>query len=377
MEIIKLFPSWEPGFFIQRKNRFVMTLAKDSSPMDVYIANPGRMIEYLVKDHPFYITPISGGKYKYKAISTQYGNSYVLLDTAKINTVVEEMIRSGLIPELGPVKFIKREKQVGRSRFDFYLEREGSKPVLLEVKSCSLCHNGVAMFPDAPTERGKRHMEELQVLAGDEIETFTLYLVTHNEARLFIPNCHTDPAYGNSFLQAQKVRKLAYRVSMPDPVHIDLSTATNIPVGMDALRSNCGNRGSYLLILFNPLAFSKQVGALGVVDFKKGYYVYAGSAIKGLEKRVKRHSKKRKAIHWHLDYILPHPMELNRSLLIRRVDRLEGPLASRLQSIAHGYIPGFGSSDTDRPSHLFYFKEDPIHLRDFLDILLDFRMGMK
>jgi sugar fermentation stimulation protein A len=268
---------------------------------------------------------------------------------------------------------IRREVTVNRSKFDFLLEREGKKPALLEVKSCSLCHNGVAMFPDAPTERGKRHLQDLESLAKGDYDTYTLYLVGHKNARVFMPNGHTDRDYCETFCKSKRIRFMAFCVNMQDPVSLDLSSLEEVPIDFTTSRSLYKDKGSYMLILYNDKPFKKTIGALGVRKFKKGYYVYVGSAMQGLEKRIKRHLRIDKKIHWHKDYISPLDMKTDRVYPIRRPDRIEEDLAQGMIKICDDFVPGFGASDSRIDSHFFYFEEKPYRRRDFLDLLLAYR----
>ena len=373
MKTIKLYPAFEEAFFVERDNRFVMTLEKNNRRITAYVANPGRMEEFLVPGHPFYMTSGNKGKYNYRIVATSYQDSYILLDTIKINHLVERMLRKNLIGAFTEYKSIRREIPVGRSRFDFLLERENKKPALLEVKSCSLCHKQTAMFPDAPTQRGRRHLEDLDRLATGGYDCYTLYLTTHRHAGIFIPNGHTDPDYCETFINSGNIRFLAYSAAMTDPVTLDFSTLKEIPIDFDKARILNQDRGGYLLVLYNDKTFRKVIGALGEREFKKGYYVYVGSAMKGLENRIKRHLRTRKKLRWHLDYILPGSMKTEKVYPIRREDRIEAPLAHALQDFCDGYVPGFGSSDTQMDSHLFYFSDPPFRRREFLDLLLDFR----
>jgi sugar fermentation stimulation protein A len=440
MNRIRLYPEWEKAYFIERLNRFVMSLEKDGKTINAYIANPGRMAEYLVPGHPFFVIRAEKGKYAFRVVSTLYENSYILLDTMKVNDIVEHMLRDNKIPELGEIKTIRREVSIKRSRFDFLLTSAAAqcgepheplpaistisqpekfsgvkkihsrKPVLLEVKSCSLCHAGVAMFPDAPTERGRRHLLELELLSNQGFASSTLYIITNRDAEVFLPNCHTDLEYCKVFHRSKAVHLLAYKVEMPDPVSIDISLSKRVPIDFERSRSICHDRGCYLLVLNNTRTFSKRIGALGEREFKKGYYVYAGSALKGLNSRIKRHMRKNKKIHWHLDYIFPYHMIKEKVFKIITENNtarpaaaagkapqmifetsqnplknanfwpagsMEKQLAMALLKISPSYVPGFGSSDTDAPSHLFYFPENPIRRRDFLDLLLDFRMSKR
>ncbi len=379
MEPIKLYTGFEEAFFVERENRFVIQLKKKNKQLiKAYIANPGRMEEFLVPGHPFFITSGNEGKYFYRAVSTIYQDSYVLLDTIKINYLVELMLKNNRIKAFRNLTSIRREVTVNRSKFDFLVEKEGEnkKPLLLEIKSCSLCHNGVAMFPDAPTERGKRHLEDLDFLATRDYETYTLYWINHKKAKVFMPNGHTDRDYCETFCRTRHVNFMAYCVNMTDPVTLDLSFFKNVPIDFEASRFLCEEKGSYLLIFYNDQPFKKNIGSLGERAFKKGYYVYVGSAMQALDKRIKRHLRKSKKVRWHLDYISPGYMKMEKVYPIRRQDRIEESLARCLLEICDDYVMDFGASDSGLPSHFFYFSGRPYRRRDFLDLLLDFRMGV-
>jgi sugar fermentation stimulation protein A len=379
MEPIKLYPGFEEAFFVERDNRFVLQLQKTGGQLiKAYIANPGRMEEFLVPGHPFFITSGNEGKYFYRAVSTIYQDSYVLLDTIKINWLVELMLKNNRIKAFGNPTSIRREVTVNRSKFDFLVERGGGnkKPTLLEIKSCSLCHNGVAMFPDAPSQRGKRHLEDLDFLATRDYETYTLYWINHKKAKVFMPNGHTDRDYCETFCQTRHVNFLAYCVNMIDPVTLDLSFLKKVPIDFASSRFLCAKKGSYLLVFYNDQPFKKNIGSLGEREFKKGYYIYVGSAMQALDKRIKRHLRKSKAVRWHLDHISPECMKIEKVYPIRRQDRIEEALARSLLEICDDYVMDFGASDSGLPSHFFYFSGRPYRRRDFLDLLLDFRMGV-
>lgn len=375
MDTVTLYPSYEEAFFVERDNRFVMTLKKvDGELIKAYVANPGRMEEFLVPGHPFYITGGNGGKYVYHVVSTSYRGSYILLDTIKVNYLVEEMLKRDRLEEFIGEKTYRREVTVNRSRFDFLVERKERKPALLEVKSCSLSHEGVGMFPDAPTQRGKRHLEDLDGLAERGYDTYILFLTTHKSMSIFVPNGHTDPEYCAAFNRSRNVGFLAYSVELRDPVTVDFAKVTKIPIDFEKAREICEDRGTYLLILYNDKPFTMEVGSLGERSFKRGYYVYVGSAMRGLEARIRRHLGKSKKLHWHLDYLLPGRMAHVKTYRIRRGERLEGAVARGLLGICDDYVPGFGSSDSEVVSHFFYFTDRPFRRRNFLDLLLDFQM---
>ncbi|MGD2085428.1 MAG: DNA/RNA nuclease SfsA [Candidatus Aminicenantes bacterium] len=379
MEPFKLYPGFEEAFFVERENRFVMQLKKKNKQLiKAYVANPGRMEEFLVAGHPFFITNGNEGKYYHRIVSTFYQDSYVLLDTIKINSLVELLLKNNRIKAFSNPISIRREVTVNRSKFDFLVKREGEnrKPTLLEIKSCSLCHNGVAMFPDAPTKRGKRHLEDLDFLAAGDYEAYTLYWINHKKAKVFMPNGHTDKDYCETFCSTRNVNFLAYCVNMTDPVTLDLSFLKNVPIDFEASRFLCAEKGSYLLIFHNNQPFTKIIGSLGEREFRQGYYVYVGSAMQALDKRIKRHLRKSKTRRWHLDHISPGTMKIEKVYPIRRQDRIEEALARGVLEICDDYVKGFGASDSGLPSHFFYFSGRPFRRRDFLDLLLNFRMGI-
>jgi len=332
------------------------------------------MEEFLVADHRFFITGGNKGKYFYRVVATEYQNSFILLDTIKINAVVEQFLKDDKIEAFKGPKSIKREVSIQRSKFDFLIEREGLKPALLEVKSCSLCHNETAMFPDAPTQRGKRHLEDLQTLATQGFDCYTLYLINHKDAKIFMPNWHTDMDYARQFSQSNHIRFMAYAIQLENPVTINRNILKPVSIDYQAITENCKDKGSYLLVYHNEHTFNATIGSLGEREFKKGYYVYVGSAMQGLEKRIKRHLSKRKKTHWHLDYISPQRMKIDKIYKINRKDRIEESLAQQLVQISPGFVEGFGASDTDAPSHLCYFPHRPYRQREFLDLLLDARI---
>jgi len=120
-------------------------------------------------------------------------------------------------------------------------------------------------------------------------------------------------------------------------------------------------KGSYLLIVEEPHEEDIAVGKLGIIHFKKGYYIYVGSAFgsDGIIARLDRHLKKNKKRHWHIDYLMEraHPIG---EMHFTGDKRRECELAQRIEEEAQDGVPGFGSSDCKCLSHMFYFKANPI-----------------
>lgn len=369
-----LYPDSEDAVFVERPNRFVMRLrVRDGREMTAHVPNPGRMEEFCVPGHPFFVTP-ANGKYAYRVIGTTYQGAYVLLDTIKANAVFAEMLRRESVPEFRGATDIRREVAVEDSKFDFACTLRG-RPTLIEVKSCTLCHNGLAMFPDAPTTRGLRHLTTLERLArGGRYATHIVFLILHAGARRFLPNPHTDFDYATRFLGVEHVHLHTLRVPVSSPVSVDLGCVEAVPIDFEALRANCRNAGSYLLLMENVEDVRLSIGKLGERDFPKGWYVYVGSAMNSLDARLKRHQRKRKTRFWHIDSIASTVMPIRKVYPIRRAERLEAKLARALEPVCDAMIPGFGASDAKESSHLFYFSAYPLRNRDFVEVLFTARM---
>ncbi len=380
---IALYNNFERASFIARENRFtlVLNLGKTQSTdiTRAYIPNTGRMEEFCVHGHPFFVTTSHSKKFKYRVVSTEYQGSFVLLDTVAVQRTIQKLLEKpaaiGLSMNTG--YRLTQEKTIGKSRFDFYLEKTGLPPVLVEIKSCTLCHNGTALFPDAPSTRASSHIRHLRELVKDGMKAYMVFIITNGSARIFYPNFHTDPMFSSlAFKEAGAERGVCFRaltVPLADPVTVDTAHIRQVPIDWKSVLSNNPDFGSYILVLRNERLQTIRVGALGSTRFERGYYVYIGSALGSLSNRVHRHRLKRKKLHWHIDYITPSHMQLKKTYLIRRGDRIETELVGRLKQYCSDYVRGFGASDSSQPSHLLYFKEVPFKQRFFMDTVLDFR----
>ncbi|NOZ23145.1 MAG: DUF123 domain-containing protein, partial [Planctomycetes bacterium] len=260
----------------------------------------------------------------------------------------------------------------GHSRFDFLLRRGGRK-FFMEVKSCTLFGNGVAMFPDAITERGRRHLLELAKLGRKRPKPIVLFLVQTPHVRWFMPDYHTDLAFSQAFL---KVRDRVQILPVSIGWNSDLSLMPDVKlldVPWNYLRQEVKDRGSYLLLLELRRRRRVSVGRLGDVVFDKGYYIYVGSAMRNLSARIARHLHKRKRFHWHIDY-LRQVADSVTPLPIRSSERMECQIAEALSGLLPAGPDGFGSSDCACPTHLFRSNENPLHSRPFHDLLEGFRL---
>jgi sugar fermentation stimulation protein A len=131
--------------------------------------------------------------------------------------------------------------------------------------------------------------------------------------------------------------------------------------------------GNYLILLELAASCRVETGALGTIAFKKGWYVYSGSARKNLSARISRHLRKEgKKKHWHIDYLTPHAGRI-KALPVMSYRNLECNLAGELERLGGKPIEGFGSSDCRCTSHLFYFSAPPESGRAFTEMLFRYR----
>lgn len=366
---------WEEAVFHDRPNRFTLVLKSGNRRIRAYLPNTGRLEEYLVEGSPFYIVPYVSEKFRYRAVSTFYQGNYVFLDTIQMNHLVGSLIGEGLLPWLKDCICLNQEKSMGSSRFDFCVERRGSPPLIIEVKTCTLVHNGLAMFPDAPTLRALSHLDHMSRLTEEGFEAAMLFVIPNAGARRFMPNLHTDPDFSEKVFEERHVSFRAVTLKLTDPVTVDPGSLREIPIDLDYAGRNRADSGSYLLVLENSIDRKIEVGRLGFRNFRKGYYVYVGSGLKSLGARLRRHRRSGKKKFWHIDYVTPEHFKLRRTYTIRRPDRIEHLMVERVRSIAQAEVAGFGSSDSSASSHLFYFQTPPFRSAQFIDIVLDFRTG--
>jgi len=346
---------------------------RDGKTIRAHIPNTGRMEELCHQRHPFFITPLTHTKYPYKVVATEYQGNYVFLDTIKVNAIFEQLLTRNLIPQFQQPTQIKQEVTFGDSKFDFTFFHDGSQ-IGVEVKGCTVEIDNIALFPDAPTVRGQKHLTALGQLAKDsDYQTYVIFLILNASAKRFMPNFHTDFEYGTKFLAAEHVHFSPFRLHFTTPVSVDLQRIQEIPVDVATLQTHCRNKGSYLLVLENPAETTINIGRLGRITFQKGWYVYVGSALNSLDSRLKRHQRKRKKHFWHIDYIASTGMNIKQVYPIPRAAPIESQLAQAIGQLSDDAIKGFGTSDAPDGSHLFYFRSSPVNNADFITSIFDAR----
>lgn len=188
------------GKFINRPNRFIAEVEIDGKTEVVHVKNTGRCKELLLPDSKV-ILEISDNparKTKYDLIAVyKNGLGLVNIDSQAPNKVVHEWLKTQ------GYSYIKPEFTYGNSRFDFYLEKEDKK-YLLEVKGCTLEIDGVGYFPDAPTERGVKHLKELIKAQKEGYKCMVAFVIQMEGINTVLPNGKTHPEFEKVFNEAKK-----------------------------------------------------------------------------------------------------------------------------------------------------------------------------
>lgn len=210
------------GRFISRPNRFIAHVEIDGREETVHVKNTGRCRELLVPDSKVILEKAPEGsarKTAYDIIAVYKNGMLINMDSQSPNKAVMEFI-----PKLFEgVTLIRPETTYGSSRFDFYIEA-GERKIFMEVKGCTLEENGICRFPDAPTERGVKHINELVKAVEEGYETYIFFVIQMNKARYFTPNRETHPQFAEALKMASQkgVNILAYTCTVtPDSMEID------------------------------------------------------------------------------------------------------------------------------------------------------------
>jgi len=216
--------------FLSRPNRFIAVCLVNGREETVHVKNTGRCRELLKKGAKVIlnISDNPSRKTKYDLIAVYKGDMLVNMDSQSPNQVVEEWIKRGGI--IKNPSFVKAEKVYGSSRLDFYIEGSGRK-VFVEAKGVTLENNGVACFPDAPTQRGTKHLNELIKAVDEGYEAVAVFVIQMKGCGLFIPNDKTDKVFSDTLRKAAKhgVDIIAVDCMVaPDSINIDAKVKTEL-----------------------------------------------------------------------------------------------------------------------------------------------------
>ena len=202
------------GIFKNRPNRFIAEVEVDGTLEIAHVPNTGRCKELLVENAIVWLKPSDNPnrKTKFSLHFVENRGALVSLYSQQANSIVYDAITNGKIKELAGYNHHQREKTVDNSRIDIYLSNE-KEECYVEVKGVTLIVDGEARFPDAPTERGAKHLKELIKLKKDGNRCAVFFLIQHPIGKFFRPNWENDPVFSQTLNDAYDagVEILVYR----------------------------------------------------------------------------------------------------------------------------------------------------------------------
>ena len=222
------------GIFKARPNRFIAEVEVDGNLEIAHVPNTGRCKELLVKNAIVWLKPSDNPNRKTKFSLHFVENKGVLVSlySQQANSIVYDAVVDGKINELSGYDYHQREKTVDNSRIDIYLENSNGDSCFVEVKGVTLIIDGEARFPDAPTERGAKHLKELIKLKKEGNRCCVFFLIQHPAGEFFRPNWENDPIFSQTLNEAyaEGVEILVYRCDnqldginlIPKPLDFDL-----------------------------------------------------------------------------------------------------------------------------------------------------------
>ena len=189
-----------PGTFLARPNRFVAHIEIDGREEVVHVKNTGRCRELLPVGAEVWCQRSSNPnrKTKFDLITVRKGSRLINMDSQAPNAAAREWLLSG---GLGPIENLKAETVHGDSRFDFSFTKDG-RQCFLEVKGVTLENDGICAFPDAPTDRGAKHLRGLTEAAKAGFGAYVLFVIQMADVKYLHPNDATDPQFGSALREA-------------------------------------------------------------------------------------------------------------------------------------------------------------------------------
>lgn len=222
--------------FIARPNRFLSRVKINGKIHDSHVPDPGRLKELLFPGARVLVEPKSGAerKTKFSTVMVYSGGELISINSQLPNRFVRFCLDAKLIPEFSDWQVKKQEYTLGKSRFDFLLEKDGQEK-LLEVKSATLVEDGIARFPDAVTSRGTRHVRHLLSSINPHRSAAVLFIVQRSDAIGFEPHWDRDPEFASALETAvEKGLELTIYTTHLKPESMTLGTS--IPYNLENSR---------------------------------------------------------------------------------------------------------------------------------------------
>lgn len=224
------------GIFLERPNRFIAYVEIDGVKETVHVKNTGRCRELLIPGATVYLQKSTNPERRtaYDLIAVQKGERLINMDSQIPNKVVEEWLHKKLL--FHDLVLIRPETKYGNSRFDFYIETATDK-IFMEVKGVTLEEDGVVRFPDAPSERAVKHVEELVQACKEGYKAYIIFVIQMKEVKYFTPNVDTHPEFAEALQKAAKegVNILAYDCQVA-PDCIELSENVEVRLNSENIK---------------------------------------------------------------------------------------------------------------------------------------------
>ncbi len=228
------------ALFLKRPNRFLGIIQLKENEVEAFIPNPGRMHELLYEGKQVYIREASSKKRKtnYDIIAVHHNDVIVSIDSNLPNRFVKKLLKNREFPIIQDYCDFKSEPSMFGGRFDFRVDSENG-PTFVEVKSCTLVEDRRALFPDAPTLRGARHMKHLTKALKERIavDAKVLFVIQRPDADVFSPNDPTDPIFAHELREASK-NGVGVHAITTELVDWNLEYIREIPVQLDYFSSD-------------------------------------------------------------------------------------------------------------------------------------------
>jgi sugar fermentation stimulation protein A len=327
------------GIFLERVNRFVTRVEVNGGVWNAYLPNPGRLWELLLPGREVILVPNLRGKFPFTLVAIFKDRYPVLLHTHWTNRYVKGLLLEGTISELEGYRILAEEPRVKGGRLDFLMEGRMGK-MFLEVKTCTLFCGRTAMFPDAITLRGRRHLYELQELKEEGYEVLCLFVVMSPEVRYFLPAYHVDPHFTKAFIRTfERVKLLALAVDLsPDLSSLRVERSLVIP--MKFLKREVRGEPIYVTLV------KDSKGDLPISP-GEGYYLIL-----------------------HRGDGPSLPFSPLRTVRIVSTEDLKNPLEGDLEGVADRVYPWSDPHQKAQEERkLFFFRDDPFRKENFVRIL--------
>ena len=259
---------------ISRPNRFVVNIELEGGGTGASLPNPGKLGELFIPGAILYVQKMRPEvKYPYRVIAVEsFNGEVIMLDTHTNNKIAEFLIDSSQVPSLRDYHVKRREVTVGHSRFDLLLENDVGDLLYCEVKSCTLFGGSLAMFPDAVTSRGKRHVEELAQMSQSGIKTAVVFVIQSINIEAFLPDYHTDPEFSETLYQSRKdITIIPLLAGWNENLEL-ITKEIEVPILWDLYeREGRSDRGAYIILFHMKHKTKINMEEYGLYTFEPAF----------------------------------------------------------------------------------------------------------